>query len=127
MIIAARRRYKHAAGQATGLPLSYVFSFDLFTLFIYTTRAAYATLAMYIGRSLRGAKDPYGSSARPLAVPVLHTPLTTVPFRHLPKSGLSTPSLRGLVSAKFTETECSITPSPLPLSKLPSAPPVRTP
>jgi len=56
MIIAARRRYRHAAGQAIGLPFFVCSPFDLFTLFICTTRVAYATLAMYIGRGLRGGE-----------------------------------------------------------------------
>jgi len=56
MSIAARRRYRHAAGQAIGLPPFVYFPFHLFTLFICTTRVAYATLAMYIGRSLRGGR-----------------------------------------------------------------------
>jgi len=90
MVITARRRYRHATGQAIGLPLPYFFPFDLFTLFVCTTRATYATLAMCIGRSLRGAErslrffhpltrcaryatciDTHSSSARSLTVPAL--------------------------------------------------------
>ena len=56
MIIAARRGGDTSTllVRRSACPFRMFFSFDLFTLFIYTTRAAYATLAMYIGRSLRG-------------------------------------------------------------------------
>jgi len=55
MIIAARRRYEHAAGQAIS-PRLHMLSFDLFDLFICMTRVAFATLTMYIERSLRGGE-----------------------------------------------------------------------
>jgi len=71
-------------------PLSYVFPFHFFTLFICTTRVAYATLAMYIGRSLRGGERSLRSFARSLvALGMLHVKILTV-FRPLTRCASST-------------------------------------